>query len=110
MMEYKGYIAKLEFDDSVNVFHGRVININDVITFEATSVKGLWKELKDSVNDYLDLCAERGEKPDRPYSGQFRLRLDPDLHRQVAIAAQMEGETLNSFVVNTLEHAVNGRQ
>jgi predicted HicB family RNase H-like nuclease len=33
MMEYKGYFAKVEFDDDANIFHGEVINLRDVISF-----------------------------------------------------------------------------
>ena len=41
MMEYKGYIGKVEIDDEAGIFYGDVINIGDVITFEGTSVDEL---------------------------------------------------------------------
>ena len=107
MMEYNGYAAKVEFDDTIDAFHGRVINTKDVITFEATTVRGLRKAFRESVEDYLDFCKARGEQPEKPYSGEFRLRLDPDLHRRVALAAQAEGESINRFVVNTMREAVD---
>lgn len=59
-MEYKGYVARVEFDESANVFHGQVLNTRDVITFEGRSVDELWDEFKNSVEDYLEFCAETG--------------------------------------------------
>jgi len=63
MMEYKGYFAKVEFDDDANIFHGEVINLRDVITFEGETVKELKQAFQDSIDDYLDFCDERGEDP-----------------------------------------------
>jgi predicted HicB family RNase H-like nuclease len=53
MMEYKGYIARVEFDDEANIFHGEVINLRDVITFQGTAVDELRQAFQDSVEDYL---------------------------------------------------------
>jgi predicted HicB family RNase H-like nuclease len=66
MMEYKGYLARVEFDDEANPFHGEVINIRDVIAFQGKSVGELRQAFEDSVEDYLAFCAERGEEPDQP--------------------------------------------
>ena len=63
MMEYKGYLAQVEFDDEASLFHGEVINIRDVITFQGQSVDELRQAFEDSVEDYLEFCAERGEQP-----------------------------------------------
>jgi predicted HicB family RNase H-like nuclease len=81
-MEYKGYMAKVEFEPEAKVFFGRVLNIRDVLPFEGTSVKALEKEFRAKVDDYLEMCAERGEIPERPFTGNLRLRMDPDLHRR----------------------------
>jgi predicted HicB family RNase H-like nuclease len=70
-MEYKGYDGKVEFDDEASVFHGDVVNIRDVITFQGKRVAELRKAFRDSVEDYLAFCAKRGEEPDKPFSGQF---------------------------------------
>lgn len=60
MMTYKNYIAHVEFDDEAEIFHGEVINTRDVITFQGKSVKELEKEFVNSIEDYLEFCAERG--------------------------------------------------
>jgi predicted HicB family RNase H-like nuclease len=62
MMEYKGYIGTGEFDDDAGLFCGEVLNLRDVVTFQGTMVKQLRKAFRDSVVDYLDFCAERGEE------------------------------------------------
>ena len=74
-MEYKGYIARVEYDDKAKLFHGQVMNLRDVITFQGRSVTELRKALRDSVDDYVEFCAERGEKPEKPFSGKVLLRL-----------------------------------
>ncbi len=62
MMEYKGYLGKVEFDDEASLFHGEVVNTRDVITFQGKSVAELRKVFRVSVDDYLAFCAGRGEQ------------------------------------------------
>jgi predicted HicB family RNase H-like nuclease len=97
MMEYKGYLGHAEFDDEANIFHGEGINIRDVITFQGKSVDELRQAFEDSVEDYLAFCAERGEEPEQPFSGRFTIRLSPEQHRQVIMAAE-EGKKGDSSV------------
>jgi predicted HicB family RNase H-like nuclease len=109
MMEYKGYIAKVEFDDEAGAFHGEVLTLRDVITFEGKTVAELRKAFRDSVDDYLEFCAKRKEAPDKPYSGKFVLRLDPSLHRAIATKAGLESKSVNAWVQEVLQGAVTGR-
>lgn len=106
MMEYKGYIARVEIDDDAGILHGKVINTRDVITFEGTSIDELRQALADSIEDYLAFCAERGEEPDKPFSGKFSLRVDPELHRQITVKAKLADKSVNSWITETLEAAV----
>lgn len=106
MMQYKGYIGKVEFDDEVPIFHGEVINTRDVITFQGESVRELTQAFHDSIDDYLAFCKDRGEAPDKPFSGQFVTRISPELHRQVNVAAAVSGKSLNAWVTEQLQSAV----
>ena len=106
MMEYKGYIGKVDFDDEAGIFHGDVVNIRDVVTFRGQSVADLKKAFHESVDDYLAFCSERGEAPDRPFSGQFVTRISPELHRQVNLAAAVSGKSLNAWVAEQLQAGV----
>ena len=103
MMEYKGYVARVEFDDEADLFYGEVINLRDVITFQGESVTELRQEFRESVEDYLAFCAERGEEPEKPYSGKFSVRLDPELHRKISIQARTTNKSLNRWISDTLE-------
>ncbi len=105
-MTYKGYIGQVTLDEDAGVLHGQVLNTRDIITFQGRTVKELRKALKDSVEDYLAFCAERGEDPDKPLSGRFVLRIGPELHREVTIAAAREGKSLNKWVSERLEREV----
>ena len=106
MMEYKGYFARVEFDDEANIFHGEVINLRDVITFEGESVEELRKAFTDSVEDYLEFCTERGEAPEKPYSGKFIVRVEPDLHKTLVIQARKNGKSLNTWVSDALNQVI----
>ena len=106
MMEYKGYFAKVDFDDEANVFHGEVINLRDVITFEGETVDELRTAFVDSVEDYLAFCKERGEEPDKPYSGKFLVRVEPELHKTLVVQARKDGKSLNTLVHDALLKAV----
>lgn len=108
MMQHKGYIGKIEFDDEAGIFHGEVINTRDVITFQGKSVAELTKALQESIDDYLAFCSQRGELPDKPFSGQFVTRIPPGLHRQVNVAASLSGKSLNAWVTEQLQAAVAG--
>ncbi|HCS54519.1 MAG TPA: toxin-antitoxin system HicB family antitoxin [Planctomycetaceae bacterium] len=105
-MEHKGYIGKVEFDDEAEIFHGEIINTRDVITFQGQSVAELTTAFRESIDDYLAFCTERGESPDKPFSGQFVTRIPPELHRQVNVAAVLAGKSLNAFVTEQLQAAV----
>ncbi len=106
-MEYKGYYAQVIFDEDDNVFHGEVINLRDVITFEGETVDELRQAFQNSVDDYLEFCAERGENPEKPYSGKLMVRVDPELHKRVAIEARKRGISINSLVGEALSRTVD---
>ena len=103
MMKYKVYSAEVKFDDEAGVFHGEVTGTRDVITFEGKSVAELKKAFQDSVDDYLAFCDERGKEPDKPFSGKFVVRMNPEEHRKVSMAAQTSGLSLNSWIVHVMK-------
>jgi predicted HicB family RNase H-like nuclease len=106
MMEYKGYVGKVEFDDDAGIFHGEVLDTRDVITFQGKTVAELKTAFRESIDDYLAFCKQRGEEPNKPFSGQFVTRIPPELHRQVNLAASVSGKSLNAWVVDQLQAAV----
>jgi predicted HicB family RNase H-like nuclease len=107
MMEYKGYVARAEFDDENDTLYGEIVGTQDVITFEAASVGDLRREFKKSVDEYLKFCEEQGKEPDKSFPGQFLTRADSDLHRKVSILASLSGLSLNTWVVENLRRVVD---
>ena len=103
MFEYKGYVGTVEADEGA--FVGRVTGLRDVITFEGAAYAEVEQAFRDSIDDYLAFCAERGEQPDRPYSGKIPLRVDPETHRRAAVRAQAEGVSLNQWIAKRIETA-----
>lgn len=106
-MKYKGYYSKIEFDEETELFRGEVINIRDAITFKGTTVEDLKKAFHDSVDKYLDLCAEKGESPTRQYSGRFVVRSKPQLHMRIAVAAKEKRVSINALVNELLASALD---
>lgn len=103
MMTYQGYIGDVEYDDQARLFHGEVVNTRDVITFQGTSVAELEQAFRASVDDYVSWCEEEGIPPEKPYSGKFNLRLSPELHREIAIAAKRLGTSINALVERAIQ-------
>jgi len=103
MFEHKGYYGVVEADDGA--FVGRVAGLRDVITFEGVGFVDVEQAFRDSVDDYLTFCAERGEQPDRTFSGKVPLRLEPELHRRAVARAQAEGLSLNQWIARRIESA-----
>ena len=99
---YKGYCGQAEYDADERLFHGRVIGTKDVITFEADGVRGVQPAFVDSIEDYLAFCAERHESPEKPFSGKFVTRIEPELHRILSMIAESSGQSLNALVSESL--------
>lgn len=105
MMEYKGYVAAVEYDDLVELLHGEVVNAGPypVVTFEAVDVEGFKREFRASIDDYLAWCEEEGVEPQRPFSGKLNLRLGAELHRRVAVSAAQQKVSINTWIKSVLE-------
>ena len=106
MIRYKKYTGVVEYDDEGKIFTGEVIGLRDVVTFQGCTVTELEKSFKQSVDLYLEMCKHDGVEPQKPFSGRFNLRLNPELHRQIVERAALEKTSLNEFVSHILEEAL----
>ena len=104
-MTYKGYTARIEYSHEDNCLVGRLAGIRDLISFHADNVADLRKKFEISVDDYLEYCASRGRKPQRPASGKISLRVPPDVHSQINVAAEVAGKSVNQWITDTLVKA-----
>jgi predicted HicB family RNase H-like nuclease len=106
MLNYKGYTGRVEYDSDAKLFHGEVLDLSDVITFQGKSVDEIERAFRESIDDYLDFCKSRGESPEKPYSGKFVLRVSPILHRRLHLKAAENGKSLNAWLVEQLEKSM----
>ena len=107
-MTYKGYNARVEYSDEDECFVGHVAGIQDRVGFHGESVVELKEAFVEAVDDYLEACEKVGKTPQKPYSGNLMLRINPELHASVALAAELSGLSLNQWVSNTLTAASHG--
>ena len=105
-MSYKGYAARIAYDDEDRIFTGRVAGIRDGVGFHAETVDDLRAAFEEAVDDYLETCAKLGKEPQKAYSGQVMFRVDPEVHRKAAIAAELSGKSLNQWAEDVLAKAV----
>jgi predicted HicB family RNase H-like nuclease len=98
MMNYKGYLGILRVDEEEKILRGRVVNTRDMITFQGGTVEEAAQAFRDSVDDYLQFCAELGRAPEKPFSGTFLVRVKPELHRTLSAIAQARGTSVNQLV------------
>lgn len=104
-MSYRGYTARIEFDERDDIFVGRLLGVQDIISFHADAVAALRAEFHVAVDDYLADCAERGVSPEKPASGKVMLRIRPEVHAAATIAAQAAGKSLNQWADEVFERA-----
>lgn len=104
-MTYKGYSARIEYDDEDEIFTGRLAGIRDGVGFHADTVEALRDAFHDAVEDYVETCAKIGKEPQKAFSGQVMFRVDPEVHRKAALAAELSGKSLNQWAAEVLERA-----
>ncbi len=108
IFEYKGYHTKIDFDAENMLLYGKIEGISDLITFEADNVNNIKKEFENAVDDYLEFCKEVGKSPEKEYKGTFNIRISPKLHREIALLANKNGESLNQVVERAISSYMNG--
>ena len=106
IMEIDGYHAVIQFDPEIDMFRGEFLDLNGGADFYARDVSGLKREGAASLKVFLEMCTEDGVEPRRHYSGRFNVRLQPELHASVSVAAAAEGKSLSQWVADALSDHV----
>lgn len=106
-MNYKGYYAKVDFDDRDNILVGRLIGIDDVVGFHADNAADFRTVFEEAVEDYLEACEKLGKPPQKPSSGKMSLRVPPEIHANALRAAQLAGKSLNQWVADIIKQAAD---
>jgi len=104
-MTYKGYTARIEFDDRDNIFVGRILGLRAMISFHGQTVTELREAFAAAVDDFLADCKEQGISPEKPTSGKLMLRISPEVHGAALVAAHASGKSLNQWAAEVIQHA-----
>jgi len=105
-MNYKGYAGIAEIDTEEKMLYGKVIGLRDVIGFEGSNFEELEASFHRAVDGYLEVCEEEGKEPEKPYSGKILIRTDPELHREVVVAAAAADMSMNQWLEKTLKERI----
>ena len=106
-MTFKGYTARVEFDDRDSILVGRLLGVRDIVGFHADDVAGLRTAFEEAVNDYIETCAKLGKPAEKPASGKMMLRVPPEVHGAALMADQASGQSLNQWATRALEQAAH---
>lgn len=107
MMKYRGYIARIEYDEEDRIFVGHLAGIKDIVGFHGSTVDDLESAFHESVDNYIAISEETGRPAQEPYSGKLMLRVPADVHAAVATAAEVHGKSINQWASEALEKAAH---
>ena len=96
----------MEYNAEENILFGKVFNANAVITFSGQSTNEIKEAFEESVDCYLETCEKKGIDPKKTFSGNIRLRIAPDLHQKASIKTAESEDSLNKFITESIEHAI----
>jgi predicted HicB family RNase H-like nuclease len=105
-MKYKGYNALIKYSEEDGCFVGHIAGITDIVGFHGDTVQQLQAAFEEAVEDYLETCRKLDKPPQKPYSGNLRLRIPPDIHVAIARAAEASGKNIEQWVTDTFSHAI----
>lgn len=105
MMKYRGYVARIEYDEEDRIFAGRLAGIDDIVVFHGSTVDELETAFHESVDHYLEVSDRTGRPVQKPYSGKLMLRINPEIHAAVATASQVQGKSINQWAAEVLDRA-----
>jgi predicted HicB family RNase H-like nuclease len=105
-LNYKGYAGSVEFSEADEEFHGKVLGIKSLISFEGESVRAITEDFQEAVDEYIEFCAEKGLEPEKPFRGSFNVRIGSELHRKAALTALAQGVSLNALVEEAIRQSV----
>ncbi|MCH1907973.1 type II toxin-antitoxin system HicB family antitoxin [Stenotrophomonas sp. Y6] len=108
IIKYAGYEGTAELDLELGVCRGKILFIDDLVTYQADTPKAIETAFKEAVDDYVETCKELGRQPQKPLSGVFQVRVGANLHKMARLRATADGVTLNEVVSAALDCYVNG--
>ena len=109
ILRHKGYYTIPQYSAEDECFFGKIIGIKSCILFEAETAKEMKQAFQNAVEDYLNDCKEEGVNPEKPYKGNYNVRIGEDLHAKVAFYAQEHNTNLNAVTKEAIEEYIKAR-
>ncbi|NLK46906.1 MAG: type II toxin-antitoxin system HicB family antitoxin [Treponema sp.] len=106
ILQYKDFIGSVHFNADDEIFFGKIEGVDDLVSFEGSSVSELKQAFEEAVEDYIILCKDNGKKIEKSYKGSFNVRIAPELHKKAKMLSVMQGISLNQFIQKAVEHEV----
>jgi len=103
---YQDYIGSVHFNSDDEVFFGKIEGIDDLVSFEGSSVNELKKSFEEAVEDYIEICTLNNKKNEKSYKGSFNVRIPSDIHKKAKRLATLKGISLNQFIQHAVEEEV----
>lgn len=106
LMPMPQYRIEVFYSEEDGGYIAHLLEFPSLSAFGRTEERAI-RELKRATNAWLNVLAGEGKKPPEPiaakeFSGEFRLRLPKDLHRKLAVEAQRNQTSLNTYCVRKL--------
>ncbi|AOV16484.1 hypothetical protein BJI67_04820 [Acidihalobacter aeolianus] len=107
-MTYKGYHGSCDTDMAQEVCRGKILFIDDLVTYKADSAKELRTAFHEAVDDYIETCKLVGKEPQKPLKGQFNVRIPKELHREAYLRSIQDDVSLNEVVARSMRAYLHG--
>lgn len=103
ILTYKGFIGSVHYAAEDRVLYGKVEGVNDLITFEGSTVDELEVGFKSMIDEHIKDCQSTNSPIEKSYKGNLNIRLSPELHKKAAHNAAMRGVSLNQYINDALK-------
>ena len=106
ILKYKGFIGSIEVSLDDKCLYGKLLYVNDLVTYEAKIISELEKEFRKAVDDYLETCEKLGREPSKPFNGTLNVRIGGELHKETAYYAALHGVSINKYIADAVKKQV----
>jgi len=110
VLKYKDFWGSVEVNISDGVIHGKILHINDLVTYEAKTVDQIEEEFKAAVDDYLETCEQVGKAPNKPFSGTFNIRIGPERHQELGAFSTLTGNSINETIKVAIDDFLKNKE
>jgi predicted HicB family RNase H-like nuclease len=78
----------------------------DCITYEGKTIDELEKDFIAGIESYIEGCMELGITPRKAYNGVLNIRIPSDVHSRIAMIAENNGTSINTFIKEAIQRQV----